>query len=120
MLTINKFDQITVGATLDDSNISAPNLIPTTTDDTYLTIDKIMLSVYKAAVEEDGLLQILDSNGDPIWTVNVSSIKEPEFKFGDRGLTVGKNVGAQALLSGASTQASVSLAAVYHIAIDNV
>ncbi len=116
----SKFDQLTVWATLTDSNISAPNLIPATADDTDLTIDKIMISVYEAAIEEGGLLEILDSNGVNIWTVNVSSIKEPEFNFGERGLIVGKNVGAQAFLSGASTQASVSLAVVYHIAIDNV
>lgn len=107
-------EEKTSSARLTDDNISAL-IVPESTDDMYLYIDRIELSVYKAASNLDGILQLLDSDGGWVWTTSVGSVKERQFEFGNDGLRVGKSTGCQALLSGATTQASVSLAIVYHL-----
>ena len=112
----NYREEITSIAKLTDEDISA-DIVPVCTDDMYVYIDRIELSVYKAASSLDGILEILDSDGVWIWTINVGSVKERSFEFGNEGLRTGKNIGLQALLSGASTQASVSIGIVYHLGV---
>lgn len=110
-------EELTVTANLTDDNISA-QIVPACADDMYLFIDKIDTSVYKAGSSlEESILEILDSDGNWVWTMNVGTVKERRFEFGNEGLNVGKNTGLQALLSGALTQASVSIAIVYHLGV---
>jgi len=110
-------EEYTNTARLTDDNISSA-IVTAATDDMYLYIDRIEVSVYKAASSVDGVLELLDSDGDWIWTTNVGSVKERSFEFGNQGLRVGRATGLQAVLSGASTQASVSLAIVWHLDVE--
>lgn len=110
-------EEITVSAKLTDSEISA-NMAPDATDEMYMYVDRIELSIFKAASSLDGILEVLDSNGDWVWTFNVGAVKDVTREFGNDGLRVGRSTGLQALLSGASTQASVSLAVVYHLDVE--
>ena len=116
MQVINKNDQLTVSAILTDDNASV-SMIPTATDDMYLHIDKLILCVYGAA-DGAGILRILDDDGAEIWIMNIDGVKDIVLPFGDKGITVGQTQGAQAMLSGANVQASISLALVYHLAAD--
>jgi len=110
-------EELTATARLTDDDISA-QIVPACADGMYMFIDKIDVSVYKAGSSlDDSILEILDSDGKWVWTLNVGTVKERQFDFGNEGLNVGKNTGIQALLSGASTQASVSLSVVYHLGV---
>jgi len=110
-------EEYTNSARLTDNNVSA-SIVPAATDEMYLYIDRIEVSVYKAASSTDGILELLDSDGGWVWTMNVGAVKERQFEFGNEGLRVGKATGLQALLSEASTQASVSLAIVWHLDVE--
>jgi len=111
-------EEYTNTARLTDDDISS-QIVDAATDEMYLYIDRIEASVYKAASSlTDGILELLDSDGNWVWTMNVGSVKERQFEFGNEGLRVGKSTGLQALLSGASTQASVSLAIVWHLDVE--
>jgi hypothetical protein len=109
-------EEITASAKLTDDNVSG-QLVSDCADGMYMFIDRIEVSVYKASSSVDGILEILDSAGNWVWTLNVGSVKERQFEFGNEGLNVGMNTGIQALLSGASTQASVSIAVIYHLGV---
>ena len=115
---MSKFlEEYTNTAKLTDDNISA-QIVAAATDEMYLYIDRIEASVYKAASSLDGILELLDSDGGWVWTMNVGTVKERQFEFGNEGLRVGKATGLQALLSSASTQASVSLSIVWHLDVE--
>ena len=110
-------DEFTASTILTDDDVSSA-LIPAATDDMYLYIDRIEVAVYVASAESTGILELLDSTGNWAWRMSVGAIKERSFEFGNDGLRVGKTTGLQALLSGAATQASVSLAVVWHLDVE--
>ena len=110
------YDRLTTRAELTDNNISA-TMITNVVDNMYLYVDRIVLSVYEAA-DGGGILQILDSDGGTIWKTNVDGIKDLVIPFGDKGTKIGMNQGAQAILVGASLQASVCLSLEYHTDAD--
>ena len=87
-------------------------------DDLYFRVKRIELSVYKAAQGGGGILEILDTEGEWVWTVNVDSVFTKTFDFGKKGAKVGQNVGIQAVLSGAQNQASISLCIVGQLSVD--
>jgi len=111
------YERLTVRAELTDDDISNSTIIPTASDNMYLYLDKIILSVYEAA-DGGGILSIYDSDGGVIWKTNVDGIKDIILPFGYKGTKIGQNQGAQAILTGASRQASVLLALVYHLDTD--
>lgn len=86
-------------------------------DNLYFRIKVIQLSVSKAA-SEGGILEFLDSVGDLVWAINVDEKKDIRFEFGKKGVTVGQNTGIQAVLSGAVTQATVSVCVIAHLSVD--
>ena len=88
------------------------------TENLYFRVKKMELTVYKAAQGEGGILQILDTNGVEIWALPVDSVYNKTFDFGKKGLLIGQNVGIQAILSGADTQASIWLCIIGHITVD--
>ena len=78
----------------------------------YLYIDKLMFSVFKAATGGAGICEIKSAlDGEVIWTVDVSTVKDFVFDWGEAGLrsstTTGE--GIQVVVSGGGTQASVSV-----------
>jgi len=83
----------------------------------YLYIERLNFSVYKAAVGGGGICTVQTDDGTHIWTVDVDTARDiPSVDFGEFGYKVhdDENVGVQAVLSGADTQASVSVGIVGH------
>ena len=100
--------------TEDEASIT---LIPDTKNELYLYVERIGISVYRAAIGGGGILQIKESDGDAIiWTVNVDGIKDVSIDWGDEGAKASNNQGTGliAVLSGADTQASVSIGITAH------
>jgi len=104
-----------VNLTHDDT---AAEVHATCSDGLYFRIKRMELSVYKSAQGGGGILEILDTVGKWVWTVNVDSVFNKTFDFGEKGLKVGQNVGIQAILSGAQNQASISLCVVGQLSVD--
>jgi len=82
----------------------------------YLYIEKIIVSVYKAAVGGNGLLTIQTDDAEWVWYINVDGIKDFDAEWGEAGVRIGTitNPGLQAFVSGAATQASVSVGITAH------
>ena len=78
----------------------------------YLYIDKIMFSVHKAAVGGAGICEVKAvEDGDVIWTIDASTVKDVIIDFGDAGVRASEDLGdgIQAVVSGGGVQASVSV-----------
>jgi len=101
---------------LTDDDVSA-TVHKTCADDLYFRVKEIHLCVYEASTG-DGILEILDSEGGFVWKTYVDVKKDLSIPFGKKGVKVGQNTGIQAVLSGAITQASVSLCVIAHLSID--
>ena len=84
----------------------------------YRYIEKLSFSVYKAAIGGGGILEIRDTDGNIFWTINVDAVKDIHLDWGEEGVKVSnvKNLGLEAVLSGAGTQASVSIGVSGHLA----
>jgi len=82
----------------------------------YLYIEKINISVYKAAVGGNGLLTIQTDDAEWAWHTNVDGIKDFAVDWSEAGVKLGTltNPGLQAFVSGAGTQASVSVGITAH------
>jgi len=85
--------------------------------DMYTYVEMIDLSVYQAAEGGGGLMEITDTNGNVFRRYNVDGIKDIFVDYGKKGMKISddKDVGVQVLLSGATTQASVSVAVRIHL-----
>lgn len=84
--------------------------------DLYLYVEKIHFSVYKAAIGGGGICTIQTNDADHVWTIDVDGIKDVVVDWENEGVKVSdvKDPGLQAVLSGADTQASVSIGIVAH------
>lgn len=86
----------------------------------YVVYDKLHISVFKAADTGGlggGILEIKDTVGTVLHTFNVDEVKEISVNLGtEEGHKIGPNLGLQAVLSGAGTQASVSITGNTYIA----
>jgi len=82
----------------------------------YLYVEKINISVFKAAVGGNGILTIQTDDADWMWSIDVDSVKDFSVDWGEAGVKVSDlvNEGLQAILSGADTQASVSVGITAH------
>jgi len=82
----------------------------------YLYIEKIHFSVFKAAIGGNGICTMQSNLGDVVWTINVDGVKDITVSWEDEGIKVSdiKDPGLQAVLSGADTQASVSIGITAH------
>ncbi len=105
----------TVHLTHDDAE---QDLFKLCADDMYYRIKSMVISVYKAAQGEGGILEILDGDGNSAWTVPVDSVYCLPIDFGAKGLYVGKNTSVHAVVSGAENQASIWLQVTGYLAID--
>ena len=119
MQVTSKYTQLSGTAILTHDN-AAGNIIPNPKQNLYLYIEKLVISVYEAAIGGDGVLEISDTSGNVFWRLNVDGVKDFELDFGTWGKKVSEdiNVGMQAMLSGAGTQASVSIAIMAHLYIN--
>ena len=119
MQVTSKYVQLSGVKILTHDN-AAGNIIPNPKQNLKLYIERLIVSVYEAAIGGDGILEISDTKGNVIWRLNVDGVKDFDLPFGDLGTKVSEdiNVGVQAMLSGASTQASVSIAVMAHLDID--
>ena len=115
----SKYVQLNGFNILDHDN-AADAIIPAPNQDLYLYIEKLVVSVYEPAIGGSGILEISDTMGNVFWRLNVDGVKDFELDFGSEGQKVGEDVdvGMQALLSGANTQAGVSIAIIAHLDID--
>lgn len=86
----------------------------------YLYLEKGKISVYKAAEGSGGILELADTNGGVFDRINVDGVKDILLDYGTEGLKVSTDtdIGIQALVTGATTQASVSVALIGHLALD--
>ena len=84
--------------------------------DLYLYIEKIHFSVYKAAIGGGGICTLQTNAGTHVWTINVDGVKDFTIDWGEEGVKVGTEMdpGLQAVVSGADTQASVSVGITAH------
>lgn len=121
MTFAHEYLQLNATGIVDEDNASL-QIIPATHGlagskyDLYLYVEKIVFSVYKAAVGGAGICTIQSNEADIIWTINVDGIKDVTIDWEDEGVKVGtvKDIGLQAVLSGADTQASVSIGVTAH------
>ena len=119
MQVTSKYTQL-IGVKILDHDNASSIIIPDPKQDLYLYVEKIVLSVYEAAVGGEGVLEILDTEGVPFWRINVDGVKDFELDFGSKGkkISTATDIGVQAMLSGANTQASVSIAIMAHLDVD--
>ncbi len=84
--------------------------------DLYLYIEKISFSVHKAAIGGAGICTIQTNEGVVVWTINADGVKDFTIDWGEEGVKVGTEMdpGLQAVVSGANTQASVSVGITAH------
>lgn len=82
----------------------------------FLYIEKINISVYVAAVGGAGLLTIQTDDAEWVWHTDTDSVKDFAINWGEAGVKIGTltNPGLQAFVSGADTQASVSVGITAH------
>jgi len=82
---------------------------------TYLNIENLMISIFKAASGGGGYVRVQDTDGAHIFTVPADGVGVYPIVFGEEGLQVGPNVGIQVITAGAQTeQASASVALTGH------
>ena len=105
----------TVNLTHDDAE---KDLFDLCADETHYRIKSMVVSVYKAAQGEGGILEFLDGVGNSAWTIGVDSTFCLPIDFGERGLYVGKNTSVHAVVSGADNQASVWLQVTGYLSVD--
>jgi len=101
---------------LDHDNSSA-TVHKACSDNLYFRVKELHMSVYEASAE-GGILEILTTEGELVWKTYVDVKKDLSVPFGNNGVKVGQNTGIQAILSGATTQASVSLCVIAQLSID--
>ena len=107
--------------TVDEDNASL-QLIPVLHGDRqvpyeqYLYIEKISFSVHKAAIGGTGVCTIQTNEGVVVWTIGAAGITNFTIDWGEEGVKVGIEMdpGLQAVVSGAGTQASVSVGITAH------
>lgn len=82
----------------------------------YLYIEKISFSVHKAAIGGAGVCTVQTNEGAVVWTINADGVKDFTIDWGEEGVKVGTEMdpGLQAVVSGAGTQASVSVGITAH------
>lgn len=98
---------------LSDDNAS--EVIAAGIENKYLNINNIQLSVFKAAVGGDGILELReDLTNTILFTWNVDSVKEPALFF-ENGLKLPQDAGAELVISGAVvSNASISAVIEYY------
>jgi len=111
-----QFTQIYAYGDVSNENASLEIVVPRTNSQ-YIYIEKIYLSVYKAAIGGDGVVKLIDTDGVVIFTINVDGIKDLPLDYGSYGFRIPTaNVGLQFVVSGAGTgQASVSVTLKGHL-----
>ena len=83
----------------------------------YLYLDRLNISVFRAASGGGGYVRVQDTDGSHVWTVNADGVKDVSLNWGDEGLKLGPGVGLQVVTAGAqSDQASASVSVAAHLA----
>ena len=84
--------------------------------DLYLYIEKLTFSVSKAAIGGTGICTIQTNEGVVVWTISTGAVTNFTIDWGEEGVKVGTEMdpGLQAVVSGADTQASVSVGITAH------
>ena len=91
--------------------------LPVYDPDMYFYLEKLNFSVSVASIGGDGVCEIRDTRGNVVWSINTDVVKDVTLNFNDDGVKL-KNQpieGLNASVSGADTQASVSVAVVAHL-----
>lgn len=115
MSTKYKYPQWTCAGNVDNDNAEF-TIQDRPGEDQYVHIEKLDVSIYKAAQGSAGKLRLQDNLGETIHTINVDGVKDISFDFGeDPGLKIGPDKAVQAILYGAGgDQAAVSIIANGH------
>lgn len=106
-----------IGYVNNDSASALLCTIPEYDPDMFFYLEKLNFSVSKAAVGGSGICEIQDHRGNIIWSINVDVVKDLSLDFGEDGVKVDEHpVGSLLVaLSGADTQATVSVSVLGHL-----
>jgi hypothetical protein len=98
------------------SNSNGSNtIVPAPGTGMYVYIEKMTISVFRAAIGGGGIVRIQDTDGGVIWTMNADGVKDVILSFGQTGLRLGENKGIQAVVADSQgEQASASISVVGH------
>jgi len=103
---------------VDEENASAELFtVPVYDPDMYFYLEKLDFSVSKAAIGGEGVCQVKDTRGNVVWEINVDVVKDVPIDFSPDGVKLNDQPveGLTAVVSGALTQATVSVAVVGHL-----
>ncbi len=69
----------------------------------YLFMEKLTISVYKAATGGGGTVQVKETDGTVIWETDADTPKDFSLDWGSDGLLIGQDSGIQVITANAST-----------------
>lgn len=83
----------------------------------YFYLDKIVFSISQSSSGDNGICRITDGKGNVIWEINTTSIGHINLDFGQHGVKMDdfEYGDVNAVVSGAETQATVSVALIAHL-----
>lgn len=83
----------------------------------YLFLERLDISVSKAATGGGGEIIVKNSTGDTVWRVNADGVKDVSLNWGEEGVRTGPGEGLVAVTANAQgNQAQASVAFVGHLA----
>lgn len=103
-----------VGEVTNDS--ASLDLVDNPGEDTYINIERVMISVFKAASGGGGIVRLQDTDGEHIHTISGDGVGSVPLDFGEEGLQIGPNKGIQVITGNANgEQASASCSLSGHL-----
>jgi hypothetical protein len=114
----SRYEYPQVSAAVDVSNAAgSQDLVSDQGDAVYLYVEKLNISVYRAATGGGGIVRVQDSDGNTVWTSSADGVKDLVLDWGTEGLRLGPGVGLQAIVANAQgEQASASVGVKGHLA----
>ena len=111
----NKFMYPQISAYGEATNAVASNQIIAASTTMYLSIERIVFSIYEQAEGGGGLFRIQSTEGTVIYTIDADAVKDFPIDFGPEGVELPVGEGLEIIVYGAQTkQASVSIAVTAH------
>lgn len=114
----NRYENMVVSAASEvDNSSGSATLVEAPGPTLYLWIERLNISVSKAATGGGGEVIVQTTAGTVIYRVNADGVKDVPLNWGDEGLRVGPGVGLQAVTANAQgNQATASVAVSGHLA----
>lgn len=111
-----EYGQVSVAEDVSNSEASV-DLVSDPGDTVYLYLEKLNISVYRAATGGGGIIRVQDTDGGVIWTASADGVKDILLDWGTEGLKLGPGLGLQVIVANAQgEQASASVGVKGHLA----